>query len=103
MSAPARRADDQPEVPEQGQARAGAADALALEALLDELVRELYTVGLGVAGALRQVEGHVAERLTGVLEDADRLIRTVHSAAATLRAEPAPRPEESPSDLPAGS
>lgn len=59
-----------------------------LETLLDHLVRELYAVGLGVAGALGRAEGQVAEQLTAVVDDADRLIRTAHAAAVTLRADP---------------
>lgn len=69
--------------------RAGAAgDRADLEVLLDQLVRELFAAGLGVASALSQAEGQVAERLTAVVDDADRLIRTVRSAAVTLRADP---------------
>lgn len=66
----------------------GAAGTADLEALLDHLVRELFSLAFGVAGALREVEGPVADRLSTVLEDTDRLIRTVRSAAPALRADP---------------
>jgi hypothetical protein len=59
-----------------------------LEALLDHVVRELFSLAFGVAGARREVEGPVADRLTAVLEDADQLIRTVRAAAPALRAAP---------------
>lgn len=99
MSVPAR---DDEEPPTADADLGGGVDSDAvidLRSLLDQLVHELFTVGLGVAGALREVEGPVAERLTVVLEDADRLIRTVHSAAVTLR--PPPPPEASDADGPA--
>ena len=79
MADPAGPADERP---------GASGDRADLEALLDQLVRELFAAGLGVAGALRQAEGQVAEQLAAVLADADRLIRTVHSTAVTLRADP---------------
>lgn len=67
-----------------------AGDDVGLETLLDQLVRELYAVALGVAIALRHAEGQVAEQLSAVVDDADRLIRSTHSAAVVLRANPVP-------------
>jgi len=91
MSAPARPLHD---LPPHGRPTAGAQAPRTrfteevesdVEALLDEVVRELFGLGLGIAGALRQVEGPVADRLSAVLDDADRLIRTVRSAAPAMR------------------
>lgn len=82
MSIPAR-----PAPPSTDADGAAGGQDVDLEALLDHVVRELFSLAFGVAGALREVEGPVADRLSTVLEDADRLIRTVRAAAPALGAE----------------